>query len=121
MIAKRIVRLAMTCGLLLTLTAASIGATAENPSAPNANLIGVPASGTAPLTVNFAVGLTNPHTPLVYQWNFGDGAASSMPSGAYMLHVYQHPGTYLCSLQLTDHQGRSTSLVTTIVVKPRHS
>jgi hypothetical protein len=33
-------------------------------------------------------------------------AASSMPSGAYMLHVYQHPGTCLSSLQLIDPQGR---------------
>jgi PKD repeat protein len=87
----------------------------------NATLEGQPEYGTAPLTVDFYVGLTNPQSSLVYQWNFGDGAVSSMKTGAYMPHTYQQSGTYLCSVTLMTPQGRSTTLVTTIIVQPRQS
>jgi PKD repeat protein len=95
-----------------------IGASNSSQAPPIAGLLEVPAYGTAPLTVDFYVGLASPHGPLVYQWNFGDGAVSLMPAGAYMLHVYQHPGTYLCSLNLTAAQGKSTIVFTAITVKP---
>jgi PKD repeat protein len=84
----------------------------------SATLLGEPVYGTAPLTVDFYVSLTNPQPSIVYQWEFGDGAVSSMPPGAYMLHVYRTPGTYQCSLTLINAQGRSTTLFTTIVVRP---
>ena len=87
---------------------------------PNASLLAVPVNGPAPLTVDFYVGLANTPGPLVYQWNFGDGAVSSLPIGVYTLHVYQHPGTYLCSLELTNAQGLSTTVFRTITVKPSH-
>jgi len=86
-----------------------------------ATLLGLPVTGTAPLTVDFHVGLTNPHGSLVYKWNFGDGTVSLRPPGLHILHVYQNPGTYLCSLDLTTAQGSSTTLLTTIVVGPSHS
>jgi PKD repeat protein len=95
-----------------------VGASNSIQAPPIASLLDVPAYGTAPLTVDFYVGLASPHGPLVYQWNFGDGAVSLMPAGAYMLHVYQHPRTYLCSLNLTTAQGKSTLVFTTITVKP---
>jgi PKD repeat protein len=69
-----------------------IGASNPSQAPPNASLLDVPAYGTAPLTVDFYVGIANPRGPLVYEWNFGDGAVSLMPGGPYMLHVYQHPG-----------------------------
>jgi len=85
----------------------------------SATLLGVPVYGTAPLTVDFYVGIANPKGSPVYRWNFGDGAVSLLPAGVYMLHVYRHPGTYLCSLNLTTAQGRLTTAFSTIVVQPR--
>ena len=43
----------------------------------NARLLAVPVVGTAPLTVDFYVGLANFPDSLFYEWNFGDGALSS--------------------------------------------
>ena len=85
----------------------------------NAILLAQPIYGAAPLTVDFSVSLPNPQSSLVYQWEFGDGAVSSLPSGAYIPHVYQRPGTYLCSLTLRNAQGISTTLLTTVTVLPR--
>jgi PKD repeat protein len=87
----------------------------------NAILLAQPLYGAAPLTVDFYVSLANPQSSLVYQWEFGDGAVSSLPSGAYIPHVYQRPGTYLCSLTLRNAQGTSTTLLTTVTVLPRES
>jgi PKD repeat protein len=86
-----------------------------------ATLLAVPVYGRGPLTVDFYVGLANPQGSLVYQWNFGDGAALVTSAGVYMLHVYQHAGTYLCSLNLTSAQGRSTTVFITITVRPSQS
>ena len=85
----------------------------------SATVLAVPGYGTAPLTVDFYVAIANPEGSTVYRWNFGDGAMSLLPAGVYMLHVYRHPGTYLCSLRLTSTQRRSTTVFTTIVVQPR--
>jgi PKD repeat protein len=89
--------------------------------APNATLLAQPIYGTAPLTVDFYVGLANPQGSLVYQWDFGDGSVSSLPASAYMPHVYAQPGTYQCSLTLMTTQGRSTTMLTAIIVLPRKS
>lgn len=87
---------------------------------PNPNLLAVPVIGTAPLTVDFYVGLPNTPASLIYAWNFGDGAAAYLPSQPYMLHVYQNPGTYLCELELVTAQGQiSTVASTKITVRPR--
>jgi PKD repeat protein len=67
-----------------------------------ATLLAVPVNGRGPLTVDFYVGLANRQGSLVYQWNFGDGAVSAMQASVYVLHVYQQPGTYLCTLSLTS-------------------
>jgi PKD repeat protein len=96
--------------------------TNETAQAPlNATLLAEPIYGAAPLTVDFYVSLPNPQSASVYQWDFGDGAVSSLPSGAYIPHVYQRPGTYLCSLTLMNAQGISTTLLTTVTVLPRQS
>jgi PKD repeat protein len=110
---------AMSSGAHGTPTQPSPPMAANNasPMGITATLLGVPVYGTVPLTVDFYVGLAGPHGSIVYQWNFGDGAASLLRGGVYMLHVYQHPGTYLCSLNLTTAQGRSTTVFTTITVK----
>jgi len=86
-----------------------------------ATLLAVPVYGMGPLTVDFYVGLANPHGSLLYQWNFGDGAVSVMQASVYMLHVYEHPGTYLCSLSMTSAQGLMTTVFTRITVQPGQS
>jgi PKD repeat protein len=106
-------------------TVPSDSATPTQPSLPStagiatqlgitATLLAVPVNGRGPLTVDFYVGLANRQGSLVYQWNFGDGAVSVTQAGVYMLHVYQHPGTYLCSLSLTSAQGLTTTVFTRI-------
>jgi PKD repeat protein len=86
-----------------------------------ATLLAVPVNGRGPLTVDFYVGLANPHGSLVYEWNFGDGAVTVMQASVYMLHVYQQPGTYLCTLSLTSAQGLTTTVFTTITVQASQS
>jgi hypothetical protein len=81
-------------------------------------LLGQPVYGPAPLTVYFYVTFAGPPPPLSYQWSFGDGSVSSLPPAAFMPHVYSHPGNYICSLTLTSHQGQSTTLFTTVIVRP---
>ncbi|HTW89855.1 MAG TPA: PKD domain-containing protein [Candidatus Binataceae bacterium] len=92
----------------------------SNPSraAPNASLLAVPVFGTAPFTVDLYVGLANTPGSLIYEWDFGDGAESILPAEPYMLHVYQHPGTYTCDLELITAQGITTTLSATITVQP---
>jgi PKD repeat protein len=62
-----------------------------------------------------------PTGSLIYEWNFGDSVESFLPADPYMIHVYQHPGIYTCELELTNAQGQSTTLQTTIVVRPHQS
>jgi PKD repeat protein len=82
------------------------------------NLLGEPAYGPAPLAVDFLVIMPNPPSSLVYQWNFGDGSASSLPASTIIPHVYAHAGTYLCALVVTASNGLSTTVFTTIQVRP---
>jgi PKD repeat protein len=96
-----------------------IGAINPSQVPPNASLLAVPVVGTAPLTVDFYVGLANPPGSLLYEWNFGDGAESFLPAEPCMLHVYQNPGTYMSELELVTPQGISTIAFTKITVKPR--
>jgi PKD repeat protein len=91
-----------------------------NPSqaAPNASLLAVPVVGTAPLTVDFYVGLANTPGSILDEWIFGDGGELFLPAQPFMLHVYQHPGTYTCELGLINAQGITTTVFATITVKP---
>jgi PKD repeat protein len=95
-----------------------IGTSNPSQAAPNGSLLAVPVIGTAPLTVDFYVGLANTPGSLLYEWDFGDGAELFLPAQPYMLHVYQHPGTYTCELELTAAQGVTTTVFATITVKP---
>jgi PKD repeat protein len=91
--------------------------TNENlPASGASNLSPEPTSGAAPLMADFYAILANPQASSLYQWDLGDGAESSMPPGAYLTHVYQRPGTYICSLTLTNAQGVSSIVSTTIIV-----
>ena len=92
----------------------------SNPSqaVPNASLLAVPVVGTAPLTVDFYVGLANTPGSLLDEWIFGDGVELFLPAQPFMLHVYQHPGTYTCELGLINAQGVTTTVFARITVKP---
>ncbi len=96
-----------------------IGSWNPNQPPPNASLLALPVVGTAPLAVDFYVGLANTRGSLFYEWNFGDGAECYLPAEPYMLHVYQNPGTYICTLELVTPHGISTTASTKITVKSR--
>jgi PKD repeat protein len=96
-----------------------IGAVNPSQVLPSASLLAVPVVGTAPLTVDFYIGLPNTPGSLLYEWNFGDGAESFLPAEPYMLHVYQNPGTYICELELITPRGISTTAFAKVTVKPR--
>jgi PKD repeat protein len=95
-----------------------IGTINPSQAAPNASLMAVPVVGTAPLTVDFYVGLANSPGSLVDEWAFGDGVVLFLPNQPFMLHVYQHPGTYMCELGLINAQGITTTVFATVTVKP---
>ena len=48
-----------------------------------------------------------------YQWNFGDG---HIGSGASVVHVFQQPGNYTVTLNVTDRGGYTATLSQTIQV-----
>lgn len=98
-----------------------IGTSNPSQAAPNASLLAVPVVGTAPLTVDFYVGLANTPGSLLDEWIFGDGVELFLPAQPFMLHVYQHPGTYTCELGLINAQGVTTTVFATITVKTRQS
>ena len=95
-----------------------IGTSNPSQAAPNASLLAVPVVGTAPLTVDFYVGLANSPGSLLDEWIFGDGVELFLPAQPFMLHVYQKPGTYTCELGLVNAQGVTTTVFATITVKP---
>jgi PKD repeat protein len=95
-----------------------VGTSNPSQAAPNASLLAVPVVGTAPLTVDFYVGLANTPGSLLDEWIFGDGVELFLPAQPFMLHVYQQPGTYTCELGLINAQGVTTTVFATITVKP---
>jgi len=75
--------------------------------APNANFTGSPASGTAPLNVNFTD--TSTGSPTVWLWDFGDGGASNLQNPS---HEYNAAGTYTVSLTVSNDNGSDTETKT---------
>ena len=82
---------------------------------PVAQAAAVPASGIAPLTVQFsAAGSTDPDGTIVgYAWEFGDGSSSTE---ANPTHTYNLADVYQAILTVTDDEGASGSAVVTITV-----
>jgi len=75
--------------------------------APVANATAIPASGTAPLTVQFdgSASFDQDGSIVSYSWNFGDGTSGS---GPVVSHIYP-AGTYTAILTVTDNSGLSSS------------
>ena len=76
---------------------------AATPTAPAAEFIGTPTSGTAPLTVAFTD--TSTGSPTSWDWDFGDGWTST---AQHPSHTYQAAGTYTVSLRATNASGSNT-------------
>lgn len=72
---------------------------------PIARLTVVPTTGTSPLKILFdAAPSEDPEgRPLTYYWSFGDGSAGSYEANG--AHVYDVPGTFTVSLDVTDEVG----------------
>lgn len=87
--------------------------TPNNP--PVADFSFQPATGSAPLTVNFDAGAsTDPDgTIAAYDWIFGDGQTAS---GRTVVHTFQTPGTFTNSLTVTDNLGATNTKVKNLEV-----
>jgi PKD repeat protein len=83
--------------------------------APIAAFSANPASGNAPLTVNFdGSGSSDPNGTIVsYAWDFGDGQSGS---GGQTSHTYTGAGTFTATLTVTDNDGASGQSSQTITV-----
>jgi PKD repeat protein/type 1 glutamine amidotransferase len=87
---------------------------AQDPDAPSVEGFADPASGAAPLLVQFsATGLDPQGGPLDYEWDFGDGNGSFNQSPQ---HTYTTPGTYTATVIATDRQGKTGTATVTVVV-----
>ncbi len=83
---------------------------------PTALASGTPSSGLPPLAVSFSsAGSNDPDgDALTYQWDFGDGSATSTaPNPAY---TYTTPGTYTARLTVTDGRGGTDTTSVPITV-----
>jgi len=76
-------------------------------SAPVADFVGDPTSGTAPLTVQFTDQSSG--NPTSWSWDFGDGGTSTEQNPS---HTYNDPGTYTVSLTVTNAYGSDTETKT---------
>ncbi len=83
--------------------------------APVASASGSPASGPAPLTVQFSsTGSSDPDgDPITFSWNFGDATTSTAASPS---HVYSGTGSYTATLTVSDGFGGSNSATVPISV-----
>ncbi len=73
-------------------------------AAPKAEFGSNTISGTAPLTVEFMDLST--HNPERWLWDFGDGTQSNV---ANPVHIYDSPGIFTVSLQVSNAYGTSTN------------
>lgn len=78
---------------------------------PVANFAANITNGTTPLTVTFSDQSTN--TPTSWQWEFGDGSASTLQNPSYS---YNNVGTYTVMLTATNEFGTDTETKTDYIV-----
>jgi len=73
------------------------------PPPPTASFTSTPASGTAPLSVQFTD--TSTGSPTGWSWNFGDGTTSTVHNPS---HVYETAGTFDVTLTASNAGGSNT-------------
>ena len=85
-------------------------------SPPVASFTATPASGPAPLTVQFdASASSDPGGSIAsYAWNFGDNTAAG--AGVTVSHVYPTGGIYTVTLMVTDNVGATGSVSRQVTV-----
>ncbi|MBT3091990.1 MAG: PKD domain-containing protein [Candidatus Thiodiazotropha sp. (ex Lucina pensylvanica)] len=80
--------------------------------APIAFISADPTSGVVSLQVSVDGRESKDDTGIVgYQWDFGDGTASQLPNTS---HIYTTAGSYVITLTVTDQEGETGSVSTTI-------
>ncbi|MBX2819804.1 MAG: PKD domain-containing protein [Rhodothermaceae bacterium] len=95
------------------------GGPAESPQAgmaPTASFTADPASGSAPLTVDFDASASTPPAGASltsFSWTFGDGNSGT---GEITSHTFTTEGTYTVSLVVEDSNGNADVATTTITV-----
>ena len=91
-----------------------IGKGAAISEAPEVTAAADPATGTAPLTVNFDGEATDPDgqpgDALTYLWDFGvSGTTTDTSTELDPTYTYERPGTYTATFTATDATGQKTS------------
>ena len=81
---------------------------------PSASFTNNPASGAAPLTVNFFD--TSTGSPTSWSWTFGDGVGTSAAQDPS--YTYDYPGTYTVTQIVANTGGSSTNTGTISVFDP---
>lgn len=85
---------------------------------PRAVISATPMEGAAPLTVQ----LDGRHSHdddgaiIEYRWAHGDPMVTGSELGSVIQHTYEHPGTYLVKLTVTDDEGAMHSKQLAVVV-----
>ncbi|HEX7167880.1 MAG TPA: SpaA isopeptide-forming pilin-related protein [Acidimicrobiales bacterium] len=81
-----------------------------------AGITATPATGSAPLTVDFSAGPSTSVRPVAsYQWDFTNNGSFDA-SGVTTSFTYANPGTYTARLRVTDDQGDFDEETKTIIV-----
>jgi PKD repeat protein len=83
--------------------------------APTVKAAALPASGQAPLEVQFSAQGSDPDgDALSYAWDFGDGSAEA--KGRRARHVYTQTGTFSARVTATDKAGNTATDTVEVVV-----
>lgn len=90
-----------------------VNATAQAPTALNANYVASPPVGQAPLPVRFAATANGGSGPYSYRWAFGDGSTSTSQNPE---HVFNAGGTYSVTLTVRDRRLAMAVITTKVEV-----
>lgn len=82
-----------------------------DPEPPTASFISNITSGTVPLTVSFTDQSTN--NPTSWQWDFGDGGASTQPNPT---HTFNSEGSYTVTLTVSNNYGSDTETKSNYII-----
>jgi PKD repeat protein len=88
----------------------SVSSVTTSGTAPVASFQESPASGTAPLTVQFTD--TSSNVPISWIWDFGDGNTSTSENPSY---TYTIPGTYTVTLTATNAGGTNEAVQSSVI------